>query len=948
MGCITQRSPFQGYSLNCNLLQGPDLTNSLVGVLCRFRQEPVAFACDIEGMFHQVHVNEEHRDFLRFLWWDQGDTTKEPTEYRMTVHLFGATSSPGCANLALRTAADDGAYEFGVEAASFIKENFYVDDGLKSVPTVPEAIELIKRGTEMCTRGGFRLHKFTSNSKEVVESTAVESRAKGIKELDLIRDLLPPERVLGVEWNIENDAFKFRINLKDKPLTRRGILSTVSSIYDPLGFAAPFLLRGKRILQLLCKESIGWDDAIPDDLRMQWEMWRCELPLLEKIEVPRCFKTKEMENLKKVELHHFPDASTEGYGQCSYLRLVDTSDQVHCSLVMGKARVTPLKPITIPRLELAAAMVSVRVSDTLSKELRYYEIEEVFWTDSKVVQAYIHNDARRFHTFVANRVQQIRDRTVPEQLKYVDGKNNPADDASRGLSPKDLLQSSRWLQGPSFLWDHHDSWKDVDKSVPEPLKLDDKEVKKASTLATSVTNKEQSPNLLQRLEYFSSWFRAKRAVAVCLRYQRILLDRARRKQMKTRGVKTRSSSREYKPVNVEELNAAEQEIVRHMQEEAFKEEISKLKNKTANHEAQREDDSRSKIQDTKGTSPLYRLDPFLDCRNIVRIGERIKQASDSEEIKHSVVLPGQGHISELLVRHYHEKALHQGKGITLNEIRSSGYWIIGGSTVVSRLIHECVTCRRLREKVQEQKMADLPSDRLEPAPPFTYCGVDYFGPWYVREGRKDLKRYEVLFTCLVTRAIHLEIANSLETDSYINALRRFICRRGPVRQMRSDNGSNFIGARRELKEALAEMDEDKVKAEMLKENCDWIEVKLNVPYASHMGGIWERQIRTVRSVLSALLEKNGQQMNDEALRTFMCEAEAVVNSRPLTTESITSPGSAEALTPNHFLTLKAKVVLPPPGVFKSADLYSRKWWRRVQHLTNEFWCRWRKEFLLSL
>ena len=198
---------FQGYSLNRNLLQGPDLTNSLVGVLCRFRQEPVAFACDIEGMFHQVHVNEEHRDFLRFLWWDQGDTTKEPTEYRMTVHLFGATSSPGCANLALRTAADDGAHEFGVEAASFIKENFYVDGGLKSVPTVPEAIELIKRGTEMCTRGGFRLHKFTSNSKEVVESTAVESRAKGIKELDLIRDLLPPERMLGVEWNIENDAF---------------------------------------------------------------------------------------------------------------------------------------------------------------------------------------------------------------------------------------------------------------------------------------------------------------------------------------------------------------------------------------------------------------------------------------------------------------------------------------------------------------------------------------------------------------------------------------------------------------------------------------------------------------------------------------------------------------------------------------------------------------------
>ena len=561
---------FQGHSLNRHLLQGPDLTNSLVGVLCRFRQEPVAFACDIEGMFHQVHVNEEHRDLLRFLWWEQGDTSKEPTEYRMTVHLFGATSSPGCANLALRTAADDGVNEFGAKAASFIKENFYVDDGLKSVPTVPEAIELIKSSTEMCMKGGFRLHKFTSNSKEVVESTPAESRAKDIKELDLNCDLLPPEHVLGVEWNIENDAFKFRITLKDKPLTRRGILSTVSSIYDPLGFATPFLLRGKRILQRLCKESIGWDDPIPDKLREQWEMWRNELPLLEMMEVPRCFKLKEMDNLKKVELHHFSDASTEGYGQCSYLRLVDTSNRVNCSLVMGKARVTPLKSITIPRLELTAALVSVKVSEMLSRELRYDEVEEVFWTDSKVVQAYIHNNARRFHTFVANRVQQIRESTVPEQWKYIDGKNNPADDASRGLSPKDLPQSSRWLRGPSFLWDPHYSWKNFDKSEPEPLQPDDKEVRKASAFTTFTTTKEPSASLLQRLEYFSSWFRAKRAVAVCLRYRKTLLERACGKQTTVDGVKTRSAAKEYRPVDVDELKAAEQEIIRHVQKKLLR------------------------------------------------------------------------------------------------------------------------------------------------------------------------------------------------------------------------------------------------------------------------------------------------------------------------------------------------------------------------------------------
>lgn len=135
---------------------------------------------------------------------------------------------------------------------------------------------------------------------------------------------------------------------------------------------------------------------------------------------------------------------------------------------------------------------------------------------------------------------------------------------------------------------------------------------------------------------------------------------------------------------------------------------------------------------------------------------------------------------------------------------------------------------------------------------------------------------------------------------------------------------------------------------MLKESCDWFELKLNVPTGSHMSGIWERQIRTVKSVLCALLEKNGHQMNDEALPTFMCKAEAVVNSRLLTAEGTTSSDTAEPLTPNHFLTVKMKVVLPPPGKFYSSDLYSRKWWRRVQHLTNKFWSRWKKEFLLLL
>ena len=205
-------------------------------------------------------------------------------------------------------------------------------------------------------------------------------------------------------------------------------------------------------------------------------------------------------------------------------------------------------------------------------------------------------------------------------------------------------------------------------------------------------------------------------------------------------------------------------------------------------------------------------------------------------------------------------------------------------------------------------MSDFPEDRLKCCLPFTYCAVDYVGPFMIKEGRKMLKRYGVLFTCMSSRAIHLETATSLETDAFLNALRRFLSHRGPVQQSRE----NFVGAHRELQEALIEMDTNTIKYELNKLQCDWVTFKMNVPAASHMGGVWERQIRTVRSVLSYLLLSNGTQLDDDALRTLMCEAESIVNCRPLTVNHLAGHNSLEPLTPNHLLTMKSKALLPPP------------------------------------
>jgi hypothetical protein len=245
-------------------------------------------------------------------------------------------------------------------------------------------------------------------------------------------------------------------------------------------------------------------------------------------------------------------------------------------------------------------------------------------------------------------------------------------------------------------------------------------------------------------------------------------------------------------------------------------------------------------------------------------------------------------------------------------------------------------------------MSDLPEDRLGAEGPFTYCGVDCFGPWYIKDGRKIVKRYGVLFTCLSSRAIHVETVNSMTTDSFINALRRLIAIRGPVRQIRCDQGTNFVGADRELCKAMAELKDDQIHNFLLKQNCDFIKFKLNVPNASHMGGVWERQIRTVRSVLNGVLKNSGEQLDDESLRTLMYEVTAIVNSRPLTVDNLNDPTSLEPLTPNHLLMMKSKIILPPPGNFQREDLYSRKRWRRVQHLVNEFWKRWRLEYLQNL
>ena len=474
-----------GTSLNSQLLQGPNLANTLIGVLIRFRKERVAFMADIQEMFYQVQVPASDFNFLRFLWWPNGDTSQEMKEFVMKKHIFGSVSSPGCANFALQKCAKDN-YNFSPEAARTIERSFYIDDCLKSVPSVEAAVKLVDELKQLCAKGGFNLTKFVSNRPEVTESLPNIDKTELMKSAELGCDAIV-ERALGVLWDFKQDNFKLKVQNQQRPLTRRGILSATSSFFDPLGFAAPVLMVPKLILQELCRLTLGWDDVIPKYLQQKWLQWHLSLQDLERFKVERCMKPVNFGRVVSSQLHHFADASQSGYGAVSYLRQVDDTNRIHCAFLFGKARVAPLKSVTIPRMELTAATLAVRLDLTMKEELKFHIDSTTFWTDSTTVLRYIMNKTSRYHTFVANRVGFIHEHTDEEQWKYINTKLNPADEASRSITVEKFLNESRWVRGPEFLFLPENEWPKQQFKKIEVVADDDPEVKKSKLVSLTST-----------------------------------------------------------------------------------------------------------------------------------------------------------------------------------------------------------------------------------------------------------------------------------------------------------------------------------------------------------------------------------------------------------------------------------------------------------------------------
>lgn len=664
----------------------------------------------------------------------------------MKVHVFGNSPSPAVATYGLRKTADIAEEKYGKDMKKFVHFNFYVDDALSSHATTEEAVSLLQRTKRALEEHGhLRLHKITSNSKEVLDAFDHQDLAKDLKNSEFLADDLPTQRSLGVCWNLQEDFFTFKVNIGEKPFTRRGVLSSINSLFDPLGFVAPVTIAGKAILREAMTSGLDWDEPLPPDFIQRWNAWRSSLSGLEMLCVPRTYGGVPISQAHSTELLVFSDASTMAIAAVAYVKLGYGTEQ-RLGFIMGKTKLAPKHGHTIPRLELCAAVLAVELYDLITREIDIKFDNVSFFTDSRVVIGYIKNESKRFFTYVANRVDKIRRLSEPEDWHYISTKLNPADEGTNSVQVKDL-QNSLWLNGPPVT---HELWNnDQEPQLCGEEFDDDSEVKSCKMEVQPCCNLGS-----HRFEKFSTWSKLTQAILLIQKVVRWNLLHKRR------------NGEDKNPLT---LRAAELLLIHVIQHESFLDEIIALKSG----------------QTVLKTSPIYDLDPYLDDTGLLRIGGRLRRSNLTTQEKNPIIIPKKSHVATLLIDHFHKEVKHQGRLFTEGAIRSAGYWIIGCRRQVNSYLRRCVICKKLRGKQQQPKMADLAEVRLQPAPPFSFVGVDVFGPWGVvtrntRGVKAQAKRWAFIFTCLVIRAVHIEVLEEMSSSSFVNALRRFVALRGEV------------------------------------------------------------------------------------------------------------------------------------------------------------------------
>ena len=908
---------YKGGGLNDALLTGPNLINELNGVFLRFRESPIAFGADISDMFYNFKVPLNQRDLLRFFWFKDNDPDQAIVPYRNKSHPFGLSSSPGVSNFALRLCAMRPMTKEFESAQEYILHSFYVDDGLASTDTVEEGIRILANAQMMLRQYNVRLHKIMSNDSDLLSAFPSSDRAESPSRT---LEHSSCQSVLGTTWNTIKDQISLNVEIPLRPFTKRGVLSCIGSIYDRSGLVSPVTLAGRLFQRKIMPpkasqgdtQSYGWDDELPQVYRQEYERWLESLKELNNIAIPRCMGPVHFHPVRR-ELHVFCDASSDCIGYVAYLRSLDQGGRVCVTFINASSKVAPRSANSIPRLELNAAVEAAANSAFLRKEMKKKPDALNLYTDSMIVMGYLSNRDKRFSKYVERRVDLVLGRSQLSEWHYVHTSENPADIATRSHTPRELL-STTWLTGPKPLMEsgYLPAKLDPRQAIVLPEQKDDHVVLKTSV----VKERSLTFQLCSKISRYSLALGTLKR----LNNQAYRLDLCRQR----RGM----SLAPRHPLSPEQTLTI---AIKEAQSDSY-DELRQLLRKGS----------------VPATHYLASLSPYLDEQGVIRIGGRLKNANLAFQAKHPIMLHSAHPFTARLAYSLHQRSMHPGSYLTYAALRQAGYYIEKGKGFIKKLVGSCPTCKRLRGTPLDQLMADLPSERLIEAAPFENIGLDVFGHFTIGEGRETRRHtsyrkvWVLICVCLPSRAIHLEPLPAMNTSAFMNAFTRFTAVRGPCKLVRSDQGSNFLGAINQM-EGINVGD---LKQQFLVRDIKWV---FNPPQASHMGGSWERKIGSVRRVLEATFTVLGnRKLSYDEFTTILAEAAGVVNRTPLWTTS-NDPNDPLPLTPEMILTMREDTPIVKEDYSQDDVLrYGKARYRRVQYLAEQFWTRWRNEYLLTL
>lgn len=771
-------------------------------------------------------------------------------------------------------------------AATVVLNDFYVDDLLTGADSLEELRNKKRQIEELLEKGGFPMSKWVTNNGELQGELPNEE----VQEIDLAKDFIAG--VLGMIWFPSDDCLCFKFNATDdgplKSNTKRAVLSKIAQIYDPLGLAAPFIVTAKAFIQKLWMAGLGWDAPLAVEQQDEWQKIYQQIAMLKNYKVERWIG---MEHECQMQLHGFADASKLAYAAVVYARITDMKGHVTCKLIASKTRVTSKKKqLTIPKLELLAAQLTAKLVNRIKQALQCDDVKAFYYSDSTVTIFWLRRNVAHRRPFVANRVECTNKLTGNAEWAHVKGNENPADLASRGTTTKVMMESSLWQNGPNWLsqpeakgWPKPTDLWDLTVKEWEQFKAESKPFVGTLVLHTQRTLSTELPGFPNRMVLIlghATFESILRITAFVFRFARNA--RPMKRVLGSSLIDPHLRRNKIPPITREERYEALVYWIRKTQLMAYRDKISKLK----------------KGISIARDSDIKSLSPFL-CKETgcLRVGGRIGSSLLEYDAKHPFIVPRKSPLAELLIRAAHFRTMH-GSIQQMMVYLQQQVWIPRLRAEVRIFNNRCAICLRQRQKDAQQMMTELPSARTRPAHPFERCGVDFAGPIELKtweNGKQKIKGYIVVFVCMTTKAIHLELAFGLSTEAFLDVFKRFAARRGMPREVWSDNGTNFVGTKTEFGRIMDEWGRRLPEDELAAFGIAWHFI---TPAAPHQGGLWEAGVKAVKTHLRKIA--GARLFSPFSMYTMLTQIEACLNSRPLTPVS-EDPDDFSVLTPAHFL-----------------------------------------------